>query len=63
MQLQTFDRYPRAPAIVSRSTGPELKEKGFLVAKHPSRKLAVVLHADVVGSTRLVQQNETLARG
>ena len=27
----------------------------------PSRKLAVILHADVVGSTRLVQQNETLA--
>ncbi len=25
------------------------------------RKLAVILHADVVGSTRLVQQNETLA--
>ena len=27
----------------------------------PSRKLAVVLHADVVGSTSLVQLNETLA--
>jgi len=27
---------------------------------HPSRKLAVILHADVVGSTTLVQQNETL---
>ncbi len=26
-----------------------------------SRKLAVILHADVVGSTKLVQQNETLA--
>ena len=26
-----------------------------------SRKLAVILHADVVGSTSLVQQNETLA--
>lgn len=25
------------------------------------RKLAVILHADVVGSTRLVQLNETLA--
>jgi adenylate cyclase len=32
------------------------------VAKvHLSRKLAVILHADVVGSTTLVQQNETLA--
>jgi len=28
---------------------------------HLSRKLAVILHADVVGSTSLVQQNETLA--
>ena len=26
-----------------------------------SRKLAVILHADVVGSTTLVQRNETLA--
>jgi adenylate cyclase len=31
------------------------------VAEHPTRKLAVILHADVVGSTRLVQRNETLA--
>ncbi len=28
---------------------------------HLSRKLAVILHADVVGSTKLVQQNETQA--
>ena len=28
---------------------------------HLYRKLAVILHADVVGSTTLVQQNETLA--
>ena len=28
---------------------------------HLSRKLAVILHADVAGSTTLVQQNETLA--
>ena len=27
----------------------------------PPRKLAVILHADVVGSTRLVQEDETLA--
>ena len=27
----------------------------------PDRKLAVILHTDVVGSTRLVQQNESLA--
>ena len=31
------------------------------MAELPRRKLAVILHADVVGSTRLVQQNETLA--
>ncbi len=29
--------------------------------EHLPRKLAVILHADVVGSTSLVQQNETLA--
>lgn len=29
--------------------------------EHLSRKLAVILHADVVGSTALVQKNETLA--
>jgi len=27
----------------------------------PSRKLAVILHADVVGSTSLVQENEITA--
>ena len=27
----------------------------------PSRKLAVILHADVVGSTALVQLNESIA--
>jgi class 3 adenylate cyclase len=31
------------------------------VAEQPRRKLAVILHADVVGSTALVQLNETLA--
>jgi TolB-like protein/class 3 adenylate cyclase len=31
------------------------------VAETPSRKLAVILHADVVGSTNLVQRDETLA--
>jgi adenylate cyclase len=29
--------------------------------KRQARKLAVILHADVVGSTRLVQENESLA--
>ena len=31
------------------------------MADTPSRKLAVIMHADVVGSTGLVHQNETLA--
>ncbi|MDH3380174.1 MAG: hypothetical protein OEQ39_24900 [Gammaproteobacteria bacterium] len=31
------------------------------MAEAPTRKLAVLLHADVVGSTALVQLNETLA--
>jgi adenylate cyclase len=31
------------------------------VSEEPTRKLAVLLHADVVGSTALVQKNETLA--
>ncbi len=31
------------------------------MAEHLTRKLAVILHADVVGSTTLVQKNESLA--
>ena len=31
------------------------------MADRPSRKLVVILHADVVGSTSLVQHDETLA--
>ncbi|TDJ16186.1 MAG: adenylate/guanylate cyclase domain-containing protein [Gammaproteobacteria bacterium] len=31
------------------------------MAEHPTRKLAVILHADVVGSTALVQRDEALA--
>ncbi len=31
------------------------------MTEEPSRKLAVLLHADVIGSTRLVQLNETVA--
>ena len=32
-----------------------------MAKEHLSRKLAVILHADIVESTKLVQQNETLA--
>jgi len=32
-----------------------------VAADTPSRKLAVILHADVVGSTKLVQRNESIA--
>ena len=32
-----------------------------MAADTPSRKLAVILHADVVGSTKLVQRNESIA--
>lgn len=45
------------------STAEALTESGsILVATgHSRRKLAVILHADVVGSTGLVQRNESLA--
>ena len=33
------------------------------MAQPPERKLAVLLHADIVGSTLLVRNNETLAHG
>lgn len=33
------------------------------MAEHSPRKLAVILHADIVGSTALVQKNESLAHG
>ena len=31
------------------------------MSHHPARKLAVILHTDVIGSTELVQRNESLA--
>ncbi len=36
-------------------------EEGIPVAKHTPRKLAVILHADVVDSTSLVQKSESIA--
>ena len=32
-----------------------------MITDHSTRKLAVILHADVMGSTTLVQRNETIA--
>jgi adenylate cyclase len=40
---------------------PESEEQANPVSEAPSRKLAVVVHADVVGSTELVQLDESLA--
>jgi adenylate cyclase len=58
-RLLPFARHPQAPAIVS-SERPESK-KGIPVVERSPRKLAVILHADVVGSTALVQRDEALA--
>ena len=50
------------PAIVSRITFPESERQySPAVTQAPVRKLAVLLHADVVGSTSLVRLNESLA--
>ena len=43
------------------TSAPRKPEKEYVLAEQPTRKLAVLLHADVVGSTALVQLNETLA--
>jgi class 3 adenylate cyclase len=40
---------------------PLLRRGAFKMEGHLPRKLAVILHADVVGSTALVQKDETLA--
>ncbi len=47
--------------VVSQNTGHKIGKQSIPVAERPSRKLAVILHADVVGSTALVQLDETLA--
>ena len=40
---------------------PQNYKRSVVLAEEPTRKLAVLLHADVVGSTALVQLNETVA--
>ena len=46
---------------ISNIGSPEPEQLGSFVAERPSHKLVVILHADVVGSTALVQHDETVA--
>jgi adenylate cyclase len=46
---------------ISQNGGSEPDKQGGFVPKRPSHKLVVILHADVVGSTVLVQHDETVA--
>ena len=56
-----------APACIGRERKyrsrrpPEFQQQDFSVTERPARKLAVLLHADVAGSTALVHRNETIA--
>ena len=59
IRLPSFPRHVPTAATVSRET-PQLEEGQFM-EEGPSRKLAVILHADVVGSTTLVQKDESVA--
>lgn len=54
-------RPPRLGANMLQLCPPIHKGEAIQVEAHPPRKLAVILHADVVGSTSLVQKNEPLA--
>jgi adenylate cyclase len=58
MYLLSFARHPQSTTIISITTGSQTPITNFVVSE---RKLAVLLHADVVGSTALVQLDETLA--
>lgn len=55
-------RPPRLGANMLQLRPPIHKGEAIQVEAHPPRKLAVILHADVVGSTSLVQKNETCPR-
>lgn len=48
---------PTSPKIV----GCKVREEAIALSKRSSRKLAVILHADVAGSTALVRANESTA--
>jgi len=53
------------PTLITQDTiganARQTKTIGVFVTEEPTRKLAVLLHADVIGSTALVQLNETVA--
>ena len=51
----------RGPRYYRQRTNRKITANGVFVTEEPTRKLAVLLHADVVGSTALVQLNEALA--
>jgi hypothetical protein len=65
--IATFNKSSRYQLLrpVSRCQDTELNNNRFdkdtIVSDSARRKLAVILHVDVIGSTLLVQQNETLA--
>ncbi len=61
--ILTFARQSQPATIKSLGTAPQVQQQGFFVAEQPTRKLAVILHADVVGSTVLVQRDERRAHG
>ena len=54
-------RHFQPTAIVSPTTAQNVQKQGLFVAEQPTGKLAVILHADVVGSTALVQRDERRA--
>ena len=56
---RTFPRNPESSALVF-SQSQAQRQSNSVEASMP-RKLAVILHADVAGSTSLVHQNESLA--
>ena len=53
------------PTLITQDTiganARKIKTIGIFVTEEPTRKLAVLLHADVIGSTALVQLNEIVA--
>ncbi|MFT5393977.1 MAG: adenylate cyclase [Gammaproteobacteria bacterium] len=59
-KVSIFSPYSSRPCNIAERF-PDYDRSQRPMADSPSRKLAVLMHADVVGSTALVQANETLA--